>query len=209
MRIASPRTVRFLSTLTADTPQFDSAKSFALYNTSAPPTPAQLSYATKLLVPSERPKRARLLATAPQFKLLPESNLPEVAFLGRSNCGKSSTLNALLGFDETAGKRGDGAHVSKTPGYTETMNAFGVGDVIKSHTGSNGQFEKWTVGSRGPDQGALVVMDMPGYGRGSIASWGAQIQKYLRLRKQYVFFIYIDEFMLTLSSLLGCGESLY
>lgn len=194
MRKPSHRTVRCLSASTADAPQPNRHRqSFASYISNDPPTPAQLSYATKLLVPSERSRRARLLATAPKFKLLPESNLPEVAFLGRSNCGKSSLLNALLGFNERAGKRGDGAHVSKTPGFTETMNAFGVGDVVRTRAGKNGEYQKWTAGSRGHDQAAVVVMDMPGYGHGSLNKWGEQIQKYLKMRKQYVFTVYVGK----------------
>src|SRR5512146_2814674 len=45
--------------------------------------------------------------------------LPEIAFLGRSNVGKSSLLNALVG-------RRDIARVSSTPGKTQTMNVFRV-----------------------------------------------------------------------------------
>jgi GTP-binding protein len=52
---------------------------------------------------------------------LPLGKLPEVAFIGRSNAGKSSALNALAG-------RRRLAFVSKTPGRTQLINFFSVGD---------------------------------------------------------------------------------
>ncbi|KAI9867790.1 MAG: hypothetical protein M1813_007612 [Trichoglossum hirsutum] len=77
---------------------------------------------------------------------------PEVAFLGRSNVGKSSLLNALLGARI--------CNTSSKPGRTRSMNAFAV------------------------HQGRLVVLDMPGYGKGSHEEWGTEILKYLTSRKQ-------------------------
>jgi GTP-binding protein len=60
-------------------------------------------------------------ATSPgQF---PRDGLPEVAFLGRSNVGKSSLLNALIGVSKLA-------RVSSTPGRTRLVNFFRVGDDI-------------------------------------------------------------------------------
>jgi GTP-binding protein len=59
-------------------------------------------------------------ADAGQF---PRDGLPEVAFLGRSNVGKSSLLNAL------AGQRGL-ARISSSPGCTQTVNFFRVGDEM-------------------------------------------------------------------------------
>jgi GTP-binding protein len=53
----------------------------------------------------------------------PESTLPEVAFAGRSNVGKSSLLNALL-------KRRSAARVSRTPGRTREINFFRVNDTF-------------------------------------------------------------------------------
>jgi GTP-binding protein len=53
----------------------------------------------------------------------PESTLPEVAFAGRSNVGKSSLLNALL-------RRRAAARVSKTPGRTREINFFRVNDTF-------------------------------------------------------------------------------
>lgn len=53
----------------------------------------------------------------------PESTLPEVAFAGRSNVGKSSLLNALL-------RRRAAARVSRTPGRTREVNFFRVNDAF-------------------------------------------------------------------------------
>jgi len=54
---------------------------------------------------------------------LPPPSLPEVAFVGRSNCGKSSLINALLG-------RRALARVSNTPGRTREVNFFSLGDTL-------------------------------------------------------------------------------
>lgn len=62
---------------------------------------------------------AELAAVAVSSKQYPEANLPEIAFVGRSNVGKSSLLNKLLN------RRGL-ARVSATPGKTQTINFFRV-----------------------------------------------------------------------------------
>lgn len=90
---------------------------------------------------------------------------PEVCFLGRSNVGKSSLLNALL--------RKEIAHASARPGRTRMMNAFAVGGI-----GSPEEVPK------GTEEKGLVIMDMPGYGHGAHAEWGKQITKYLDKRRQ-------------------------
>jgi GTP-binding protein len=60
-----------------------------------------------------------MIGSAGKLEKLPEPSLPEVAFAGRSNVGKSSLLNQLVG-------PGRLAHVSKTPGRTQTINFFRV-----------------------------------------------------------------------------------
>lgn len=64
------------------------------------------------------PLRLRFLLSAPKLADLPDSPA-EVAFVGRSNVGKSSLVNALAG-------RSDMAKVSKTPGRTRLLNCFDV-----------------------------------------------------------------------------------
>jgi GTP-binding protein len=54
---------------------------------------------------------------------IPELSLPEIAFVGRSNAGKSSLINALTG-------RGSLARVSQSPGRTRQINFFRLGDLL-------------------------------------------------------------------------------
>jgi len=63
---------------------------------------------------------ARFLTTAPRLEHLPELDVPEIAFVGRSNAGKSTCINTL-----TQQKRL--AFASKTPGRTQSINLFSLG----------------------------------------------------------------------------------
>jgi GTP-binding protein len=63
---------------------------------------------------------ARFLTTAPQLEFLPPHDHPEIAFVGRSNAGKSTCINTL-----TQQKRL--AFASKTPGRTQSINLFSLG----------------------------------------------------------------------------------
>jgi GTP-binding protein len=90
---------------------------------------------------------------------------PEVAFLGRSNVGKSSLINSLLGSRE--------AHTSSTPGRTRAINFFAL------HEGS---------GDRMKTKPTLIFADLPGYGYAKIsksisAEWPAFIEPYLAERE--------------------------
>lgn len=117
-----------------------------------------------------------LLYTSARFLDLPPSPYPEVAVLGRSNVGKSSLLNALFGRP-----RLNLAHVSKKPGKTRTINGYGVGgDSKKKGGGSKAGPTPWKSFGRG----GIIVVDMPGYGKGSREDWGKEIMKYLENRKQ-------------------------
>ncbi|PGG98034.1 ribosome biogenesis GTP-binding protein YsxC [Blastomyces parvus] len=95
--------------------------------------------------------------TASEFRTVPMSDVPEVAFLGRSNAGKSSLLNAIMSKDL--------CYTSSKLGRTRTLNAYGIG------------------GQKG-GEAKVVVVDTPGYGKGSTEEWGAEIIKYLTQRKQ-------------------------
>lgn len=83
---------------------------------------------------------AHFLSSAPQLEHLPPLNLPEIAFVGRSNAGKSTAINTL-----TQQRRL--AFASKTPGRTQYINLFGVG---------KGQVDD------------AVLADLPGYGYAAV-----------------------------------------
>ena len=68
------------------------------------------------------------LKSAPELRFLPEPVLPEIAFAGRSNVGKSSLLNRLT-------NRKDLARTSNTPGRTQELNIFEVGQPVKLRLG--------------------------------------------------------------------------
>ena len=95
------------------------------------------------------------VASAPTIRALPAPTLPEVAFAGRSNAGKSSLINALTG-------RRDLARASRTPGRTRAVNIFDLGGRLH-----------------------LVDLPGYGYaraGRGEIARWTRTLDGYLSTR---------------------------
>jgi GTP-binding protein len=103
---------------------------------------------------------ARFLTTAARLEQLPLSELPEIAFVGRSNAGKSTAINRL-----TQQKRL--AFASRTPGRTQHINLFAVGS------------------KDAPD--ALFV-DLPGYGyaaveRAAKLRWQEVMAQYLAQRR--------------------------
>lgn len=90
---------------------------------------------------------------------------PEVAFLGRSNVGKSSLINSLLGSKQ--------AHTSSTPGRTRAINFFAL------HEGA---------GERLKPRPVMIFADLPGYGYAKIsksvsAEWPRFIEPYLAERE--------------------------
>lgn len=105
---------------------------------------------------------AKFLTSAVDAAHFPAPGPPEVAFLGRSNVGKSSLLNSLVG--DTI------ARVSNTPGRTQMINFFGV---------------NFKAGQPNPE---LLLVDLPGYGyakapRQVVAQWSKFIDPYLRERE--------------------------
>ena len=97
------------------------------------------------------------LKSAPQLQFLPDPTVPEIAFAGRSNVGKSSLLNRLA-------NRSGLARTSNTPGRTQELNIFEVGEPV-----------------------VLRLVDMPGYGfakapKDLARKWRYLINDYLRGR---------------------------
>jgi GTP-binding protein len=100
---------------------------------------------------------ADFLKSAPSLEHLPPPTVPEIAFAGRSNVGKSSLLNALL-------NRKALARTSNTPGRTQELNFFEIGRPVQ-----------------------LRLVDMPGYGfaeapKDLVRRWRFLINDYLRGR---------------------------
>jgi len=103
---------------------------------------------------------ARFLTTASQLDQLPATDLPEIAFVGRSNAGKSTAINRLAQQNRLA-------FASRTPGRTQHINLFEVGPK---------------------DSPNALLADLPGYGyaaveRSAKLRWQQVMADYLELRR--------------------------
>ena len=109
--------------------------------------------------PAPRALASEFLTSADRLETCPRDDVPEVAFAGRSNAGKSSTLNRLTG-------RRQLARVSKTPGRTQLINFFTVNEG-----------------------GRLVDLPGYGYARAARSrqqAWGRAVDEYLNRRPNLV-----------------------
>src|SRR6187402_3436682 len=132
--------------------------------TRAKPSPAKAVAAAEpkspAVVASGWLHTARFLTTAAQLHHLPPLDIPEIAFVGRSNAGKSTCINTL-----TQQKRL--AFASKTPGRTQSINLFSLGK-----------------------QGVTdaILADLPGYGYAAVPKqdklrWQQVMANYLVTRE--------------------------
>ena len=103
---------------------------------------------------------ARFLTTAPRLEFLPDHAVPEIAFVGRSNAGKSTCINTLTQQKQLA-------YASKTPGRTQAINLFSLGK-----------------------QGVTdaILADLPGYGYAAVPKadkirWQQVMANYLVTRE--------------------------
>ncbi len=114
--------------------------------------------------------QARFFTTVNELQTLPQGNLPEIAFAGRSNAGKSSAINILCNQKRLA-------FASKTPGRTKHINYFGI-------------YAK--------DELLAYLVDLPGYGYAAVGEatrshWNEILSRYLQTRKNLVGLILIVE----------------
>jgi GTP-binding protein len=103
---------------------------------------------------------ARFLTTASELTQLPPTELPEIAFVGRSNAGKSTAINVIT-------QQKHLAFASKTPGRTQHINLFELGPKSEPNA---------------------LFADLPGYGyaavaRGAKLRWQQVMADYLAVRR--------------------------
>jgi GTP-binding protein len=128
----------------------------------APATPAPPAK-SQAVIASGWMHTARFLTTAPQLHHLPPLTVPEIAFVGRSNAGKSTCINTLTQQKQLA-------YASKKPGRTQHINLFSLGK-----------------------QGVMdaVLADLPGYGYAAVPKadkirWQQVMANYLVTRENLV-----------------------
>jgi len=117
---------------------------------------------------------ATYLISSPDLTKCPKPDRPEFAFIGRSNVGKSSLINMLVGQKQLA-------KISGTPGKTQLINHFNV-----KSTNEKGKPTDW------------YLVDLPGYGFAKVSqaqrkNWEKMIKDYLQKRENLAnIFILVD-----------------
>lgn len=119
--------------------------------------PHEIDFASRLFK-----NESKLITSTGDLEDLPEWSIPEIAFAGRSNVGKSSIINAIVGQPGLV-------RTSKTPGRTQKLHFFSVGGKVGSL----------------PD---LSLVDMPGYGfatapKAVVDEWHDLVGGYIRRRR--------------------------
>ena len=121
-------------------------------------------------------KKGEYLISSPDYTKCPAPDMPEIAFIGRSNVGKSSLINMLSNNDKLA-------KTSNSPGKTQMINHF-----LITSTSKQGAY----------DESKWYLVDLPGYGFAKISlssrrRWEQMIENYLRKRTNLkMIFVLID-----------------
>jgi GTP-binding protein len=117
--------------------------------------------------------QARFFTTVNHLRDLPKTQVPEIAFAGRSNAGKSTAINTLCNQKKLA-------FASKTPGRTQHINYFSIGGA---HVGQHRKDEAKV------DEIRALLVDLPGYGYAEVSGsaklhWQQLLGDYVQRRQQ-------------------------
>lgn len=119
-------------------------------------------------------RSAKYVISSPSYEACPATDLPEYAFIGRSNVGKSSLINMIVDIDKLA-------KTSAAPGKTQLINHFTIESINEKKAVS-----KWWL------------VDLPGYGFAKVSisqrkTWEQMIEGFLRKRETLAHvFLLID-----------------
>ncbi|MBF8178293.1 MAG: ribosome biogenesis GTP-binding protein YihA/YsxC [Burkholderiaceae bacterium] len=124
--------------------------------------------------------QARFFTTVNHLRDLPKTQVPEIAFAGRSNAGKSTAINILCNQKKLA-------FASKTPGRTQHINYFSIGGA---HVGQHRKDETRV------DEIRALLVDLPGYGYAEVSGsaklhWQELLGDYVQRREQLAALILI------------------
>ena len=124
------------------------------------------------------------LMSAVNMQQYPTAKLPEIAFIGRSNVGKSSLINSLL-------RRKNLARTSQTPGKTQTINFYKIELKIYVPPDQSATVETANV-DKHFERRQFYMVDLPGYGyaktsKSNRAAWSKFIEEYLLSSDQLLF----------------------
>jgi GTP-binding protein len=124
--------------------------------------------------------QARFFTTVNHLRDLPNTQVPEIAFAGRSNAGKSTAVNILCNQKKLA-------FASKTPGRTQHINYFSIGGA---HVGQHRKDPTIVDEIRG------LLVDLPGYGYAQVPGeakvhWNDLLSTYIQKREQLAALVLI------------------
>jgi GTP-binding protein len=124
--------------------------------------------------------QARFFTTVNQLRDLPDTQVPEIAFAGRSNAGKSTAINILTNQKGLA-------FASKTPGRTQHINFFSIGGAhVAMHRKDPTRV----------DEIRALLVDLPGYGYAEVSGdaklhWQKLLGDYVQRREQLAALVLI------------------